>query len=115
MPLINISEVELFDIWGIDFIGPFPPSFRNLYILVVMDYISNWVKAAVLPTDYAKAVVKFLHKNIFSRFNIPRTIVSDGGTHFCNRIFVVASTKYRIKHKVATTYHLLNKWSGRIV
>ena len=61
-PLINILEVELFDIWGIDFTGPFPPSFGNLYILVVVDYISKWVEVVALPTNDAKAVVKFLQK-----------------------------------------------------
>ena len=41
MPLNNILEVELFDVWGIDFMGPFPPSFGNLYILVAVDYVSK--------------------------------------------------------------------------
>ena len=50
MPLTNILEVEVFDVWGIDFMGPFPPSFGNLYILVVVDYVSKWVEAAGLPT-----------------------------------------------------------------
>ncbi|XP_052295850.1 uncharacterized protein LOC127901862 [Citrus sinensis] len=60
MPLTNILEVEVFDVWGIDFMGPFPPSFRNLYILVAVDYISKWVEAAALPTNDAKIVVAFL-------------------------------------------------------
>ena len=54
MQLTNILEVEVFDVWGIDFMGPFPPSFGNLYILVAMDYISKWVEAAALPTNNAK-------------------------------------------------------------
>ena len=41
MPLTNILEVEVFDVWGIDFMGPFPPSFGNLYILVAVDYVSK--------------------------------------------------------------------------
>ena len=41
MPLTNILEVEIFDLWGIDFMGPFPHSFKNLYILLVVDYISK--------------------------------------------------------------------------
>ncbi|XP_062114006.1 uncharacterized protein LOC133825019 [Humulus lupulus] len=47
MPLNSILEVELFDVWGIDFMGPFPPSFRNLYILVAVDYVSKWVEAVL--------------------------------------------------------------------
>ena len=58
-----------------------------------------------MPTNDANVVVKFLQKNIFSRFGTPRTIISDKGTHFYYRAFATALTKYRIKHKVATTYY----------
>ena len=71
MPLTNILEVEIFYVWGIDFIGPFPLSFGNLYILLSVDYVSKWVEAAALPINDTKAVVNFLQKNIFSRFDTP--------------------------------------------
>ena len=58
-----------------------------------------------MPTNDAKTIVKFLQNNIFSRFGISRAIVSNEGTHFCNRMFTAALAKYGIKHKVATTYH----------
>ncbi|VVA18882.1 PREDICTED: LOW QUALITY PROTEIN, partial [Prunus dulcis] len=105
MPLNNILEVELFDVWGIDFMGPFPASYGNLYILVAVDYVSKWVEAAALPTNDAKVVVRFLRKNIFTRFGVPRAIISDGGTHFCNRQFNSLLAKYGITHKVSTPYH----------
>ncbi|KAH9793304.1 Ribonuclease H [Citrus sinensis] len=105
MPLTNILEVEVFYVWGIDFMGPFPPSFRNLYILVAVDYVSKWVKAAALPTNDAKTVVAFLQKDIFSRFGTPRAIISGEGTHFCNKVFAAAMVKYGVRHKIATTYH----------
>ena len=105
MPLTNILKVEIFYVWGIDFMGPFPPSFRNLYILVVVDYISKWVKAAVLPTNDARAIVNFLQRSIFSKFGTPRAIISDEGTHFCNKIFVVAMVKYGVRHKIAIAYY----------
>ena len=60
MHLNNILEVELFDVWGIDFMGPFTPSYGNLYILVVVDYVSKWVEAAAFPTNDSKVVIKFL-------------------------------------------------------
>ena len=72
MPLINILEV-----WGIDFMGPFPSSFSSLYILIVMDYVSKWAEATTLSTNDAKEMVKFIQKNIFSRFGTPRAIVND--------------------------------------
>ena len=105
MPLNNILEIELFDVWGIDLMGPFPPSFGNLYIIEAVNYVSKWVKAVVLPTNDAKVVLKFLQKNIFTRFGTPRAIISDEGTHFCNKLFNGMLEKYGVKHKVATTYH----------
>lgn len=105
MSLNSILEVELFDIWGIDFMGPFFPSFSNQYILVVVDYVSKWVKAVALPTNDGKVVIDFLKKNIFTRFGTPRAIIRDGDKHFCNRQFEQLLTKYGVKHRVATAYH----------
>ncbi|KAL5560290.1 hypothetical protein UlMin_036501 [Ulmus minor] len=105
MPLNNILEVELFDVWGIDFMGPFPSSFGNQYILVAVDYVSKWVEAGAFTTNDAKVVTRFLKKNIFTRFGTPRAIISDGGSHFCNRQFSALLTKYGVRHKVATPYH----------
>ena len=82
MPLQNIMEVEIFDYWGIDFVGPLPSLYGNIYILVVVDFVSKWVEAIATPKNDVRAVIKFLKKNIFSRFGVPRVLISDGGTHF---------------------------------
>ncbi|PHU17270.1 hypothetical protein BC332_12965 [Capsicum chinense] len=58
--------------------GPFPPSKGNLYIIVAVDYVSKWVKAMASLTNDARVVMKFVKKNIFSRFGTPRAIISDG-------------------------------------
>ena len=105
MPLNNIIVCELFDVWGIDFMGPFTSSYGNLYILVAVEYVSKWVEAVALPKNDAKAVVKFLKKNIFTRFGTPRAIISDRGTHFCNKQFEALLSKYGVTHKIATPYH----------
>nr|GEX54049.1 hypothetical protein [Tanacetum cinerariifolium] len=82
----SIQVCEIFDVWGIDFMGPFPSSKGNKYILVAFDYLSKWVEAKVLPTNDARVVVKFL-KSLFSQFGTPKAIISDRGTHFCNDQF----------------------------
>nr|GEY04543.1 reverse transcriptase domain-containing protein [Tanacetum cinerariifolium] len=81
MPQNVIQVCEIFDLWGIDFMGPFPSSRGNRYILVAVDYLSKWVEAKALPTNDARVVVKFL-KSIFARFETPRAIISDRGTIF---------------------------------
>jgi hypothetical protein len=97
--------VELFDVWGIDFMGPFPNSYENLYILVGVDYVSKWVEAVPSKTNDHKVVVKFLQDNIFTRFGTPRAIINDGGSHFNNHAFASLIKKYGITHKVGTPYH----------
>ena len=59
MPLTNVLEVELFDVWGIDFMGPFPYSYGYKYILMAMDYVSKWVEAIPTNTCDAKVVIYF--------------------------------------------------------
>jgi hypothetical protein len=105
MPLNPILIIEIFDVLGIDFMGPFPNSYGNLYILVAVDYVSKWVEAVACKTNDHKVVVQFLRDTIFARFGTPRAIISDGGKHFCNRIFEQLMKKYFITHKVATPYH----------
>ena len=105
MPLQNIQEVEVFDCWGIDFVGPFPPSYGNEYMLVAVDYVSKWVEAIASPRADAKTVIKFLKKNIFSRFGTPRVLISDGGSHFCNAPLETILKHYGVSHRVTTPYH----------
>ncbi|XP_049414738.1 uncharacterized protein LOC125877506 [Solanum stenotomum] len=101
-----ILEVELFDVWGLDFMGPFVRSYGKKYILVAVDYVSNWVESVALPENDGKSVADFLKKNIFSRFGTPRAIISDVGSHFFNKAFSALVAKYGVKqHKVATPYH----------
>ena len=105
MPLQGILVVQLFDVWGIDFMGPFPFSFENLYILLAMDYVSKWVEATTCPKNDANIVVGFLQRNILSGFRAPRTIISDGGIHFSNKVFEKLMSRYGIKHIMSLAYH----------
>nr|GEV90259.1 putative nucleotidyltransferase, ribonuclease H [Tanacetum cinerariifolium] len=104
MPHNSIQICKIFDVWGIDFIGPFPSSKGNKYILVAVDYLSKWVEAKALPTNDARVVVKFL-KSLFSRFGTPKAIISDQGTHFCNDQFSRVMAKYGVTHRLSTAYH----------
>nr|GEW48984.1 reverse transcriptase domain-containing protein [Tanacetum cinerariifolium] len=104
MPQNAIQVCEIFNVWGIDFIGPFPSSRGNKYILVAVDYLSKWVEAKALPTNDARVVVKFL-KSLFARFGTPRAIISDRNTHFCNEKFAKVMLKYGVTHRLSTAYH----------
>ena len=60
MPLQGILVVQIFYVWGIDFMEPFPPSFGNLYILLVVDYVSKWVEVIACLINDANTVVGFI-------------------------------------------------------
>ncbi|GJU94112.1 putative nucleotidyltransferase, ribonuclease H [Tanacetum coccineum] len=104
MPQNNIQVCEVFDVWGLDFIGPFLESRGNKYILVAVDYVSKWVKAQALPTNDARVVVKFL-RSLFSRFGVSKALISDRGTHFCNSQFEKALQRYGVTRKLSIAYH----------
>nr|GEW77743.1 reverse transcriptase domain-containing protein [Tanacetum cinerariifolium] len=104
MPQNAIQVCEIFYVWGIDFMGPFLSSRGNKYILVAVDYLSNWVEVKALPTNDARVVVKFL-ESLFARFGTPRAIISDRSTHFCNEQFAKVMLKYGVTHRLSTAYH----------
>ncbi|XP_071728430.1 uncharacterized protein [Rutidosis leptorrhynchoides] len=85
MPQTGIQVCEVFDVWGIDFMGPFLSSHNCKYILVDVDYVSKWAEEKALPTNDIRVMVNFL-KSLFSRFGIPKALISDRGTHFANNL-----------------------------
>nr|GEX14463.1 reverse transcriptase domain-containing protein [Tanacetum cinerariifolium] len=104
MPQNSIQVCEIFNVWAIDFMGPFPSSRGNKYILVAVDYLSEWVEVKAIPTNDARVVCKFL-KSLFVKFGTPHAIISDHGTYFCNDQFAKVMLKYGVTHRLATANH----------
>jgi hypothetical protein len=87
MPLRYNLQIDLFDVWGIDFMGPFKNSNAFENILVMVDYVSKWVEAMPCrkaSTEESTAMIKSM---IFPHFGTPRILISDGGTHFTGKNF----------------------------
>ena len=82
------------------------------YILVAVDYVSNWVEDIAFENNKGKSVTAFIKNNIFSRFGTPRAIISDAGSHICKRLFKGILEKYGVHHNVATPY--LPQSSGQV-
>ena len=72
---------------------------------MAIDYVSKWVEAITTPTNDSKVVIKFLKKNSFTRFGMPRALLSDSGTHFCNKPPETILKEYGVFYKVAIPYH----------
>ena len=80
--------------------GRFPSSFGNQYILLVVDYVSKWVEAIACPKNDANIVVGFMQRNILSGFGAIRTIISDKGSHFANKLLAKLMSIYGIIHVI---------------
>ena len=78
MPLHYNLQLEIFDVWGIDLMGPFQKSQDYEYILVAVDYVSKWVEALPCRAANAKHARRMFHEVIFPRFGTPRLVVSVG-------------------------------------
>lgn len=105
MPLNNLLEVEVFGVWGIQFIGPFCSSMRNKFTLVIVDYMSKWIEVITSHNNDARAVIKMFRNNIFPRFSVPRLVISDDGSHLISKRFENLLRKYGVRHILATPYH----------
>jgi transposase InsO family protein len=105
MPLKYNLRSDLFDVWGIDFMGPFKNSHGYEYILVMVDYVSKWVEAMPCRKASIEESITMIKNVIFPRFSRPRILISDGGTHFPRKNFKKCLYKLGIKHRVSMAYH----------
>jgi hypothetical protein len=105
MPLKYNLQIDIFDVWGIDFMGPLKNSFEYEYILVMVDYVSKWVEAMPCRKASTEESITMIKSVIFPRFGTPRILISDGGTHFSGKNFKKCLSKLGIEHRVSTAYH----------
>ena len=85
--------------------GPFLPSFGNLYILLTMDYVSKWVEGIACLKNDTNTVVGFAQRNILNRYGAQRTTISDEGSHFANKLFAKLLSRYGVRHAMGLSYH----------
>jgi transposase InsO family protein len=105
MPLILNLQIDIFDVWVIDFMGPFPNTEACEYILVAVDYVPKWVEALPYQATDAMHSKKMFHEVIFMRYRVPRIVSSDGGSHFIHRTFRKALSIVGVDHQIVTPYH----------
>jgi transposase InsO family protein len=105
MPLILNLQIDIFDVWVIDFMGSFPNSEGYEYILVAIDYVSKWVGALPCQAVDALHSKRMFHEVIFPRYEVPRIVISDGGSHFIDRTFWKALMEVGVDHQIATPFH----------
>lgn len=81
--LVTITAPWPFAMWGVDLVGIFQTARSQMkFILVVVDYFTNWIEAEPLATITSSKIVNFYWRMIVCRFGVPRAIVSDNETQF---------------------------------
>jgi hypothetical protein len=105
MPLTSNLHIDIFDVWGIDFMRPFHNLEGCEYILVVVDYVSKWVEDLPYRAADAMHSKRMFHEVIFLRYGVPRIVISDGWSHFIDQTFWNALTEVGVDHRISTPYH----------
>ena len=72
------------------------------------------MEAIACPRNDVNTVVGFIQRNILSRFGAPRTIISDEGSHFSNKLFAKLMSKYGVRHVIGLAYHLQSNEEAEI-
>ena len=112
IPLNYNLQVELFNVWGIDYMRPFVRSQGCEYILVAVGYVSKWVEAMPCRATDAKHARKMFHEIIFLRFGTPRMVISDGGSHFIDSLPEISQgTRDKAQHRDSVSPS--DQWSSR--
>ena len=97
--------IEPFEKWAIDFLGPRnPTSLIKKHILFFTDFVTKWVDFCCFFC-YWKSRCWFIFTEIFTRFGVPREIVSDNGPHFISNLVQGVMEQYKIWHRKSTPYH----------
>src|SRR6266542_2030420 len=102
----TIPPTDIFERWRIDIVGPLSITREgNRYIVVAIDYFSRWPEARSLKIANADTVVTFLYEEIICRFEAPRILQSDRGTHFVNEVIQKLTKRFRVRHSLSSSYH----------
>lgn len=117
MPLNFTLKIEIFDVWRIDIMGPYPSLRSNKYILVVVDCLTKWKEAIANPSSDSRVVAKLFKKIIFPFFRVPRVFISDNVMHFIEDKLGALLKKYGVHHKLglATIIKLVAKSRSQTV
>ena len=90
--------IEPFEKRALDFVGPISPmSHKMKYILVCTDYVTEWAEAKSLFKATENSIVEFIYEEIFTRFGVPREIVTDQGSQFTSKLMKDITMKYGIR------------------
>eukprot|EP00253_Pinus_taeda_P019338 PITA_19338 len=105
-PLHPVVAIGPFTKLGIDFMTCNPTlAGGHGYIIVAVDYFTKWVEVMPTLNNNGKMTAILFFNHVVSRFDVPRAIVIDHGSHFRNHMMVELATKLGLSHESSTSYY----------
>jgi hypothetical protein len=106
VPLHTFVAVGPFTKWGIDFTTCKPPSDTgHNYFIVAIDYFTKWAEAMPTYSNGANTSSLFVFNHIITHFNVPKSIVTDHGSHFFNNTMKKLSTLLHFDQEHSSPYY----------
>ena len=72
---------------------------------MAVDYFTKWVEAMPTYSNDMKTTTLFLFNHIIAWFGIPKSIVTDHGTHFCNAMMAELIAMLHLDHEHSSPYY----------
>jgi transposase InsO family protein len=108
MPLAPKMNLQSFEKWAIDFVGPINLLGKHTgarYIITATEYLTRWEKETTVKDCSATTTAQFIFDDIITRFGFPKNMMSDQGTHFINNTIEALNREFEVHHKKNTPYH----------
>jgi hypothetical protein len=109
LPLQPVRELQSFEKWVVDFIGPIHPLNKHSkarYIITAIYYLTRWTEAEAVQYCSTDTSARFIFENVITQFRCPRNITSDQGTHFISSTIVALTNEFIIQRHKSIPYHL---------
>ncbi|CAF1526076.1 unnamed protein product [Adineta steineri] len=95
-----------YSVISMDFCGPFVESPReNKFVLIISDLFTRHVTAVATSTNTAEITAMALYREVFCRYGVCSTLLTDQGTHFNNNLMRALTHLFGYNHIYSTAYH----------
>lgn len=107
MPMTMVSNASYsLEQVNMDLTGPYPISKKeNVYALSIQDSLSKFVRFIPIKDKYAETVAEAFVNDWITYLGIPKIILTDNGTEFCNELMKNLAKIFKIKHITTSVAH----------
>ena len=108
MPLVPQINLQEFDKWVVDFVGPIILRGKCTCvrdIIIAIDYLTRWIEEMLVKYCTIATATEFLFENVVTRFGSLKFFINDQGTHFFNQLIEKLMEEFQIQHRNTMSYH----------